>query len=75
MAGFFKSKANDTYCLYNSYPMVRYYALQYGFYVPKSVEKDTWPLFVYKWLTFDLSEDLSESAVYRQVIYEEIYSK
>ncbi len=27
----FKSKANESYCLYNSGLMVRYYALYYGF--------------------------------------------
>ncbi len=37
----FKSKANVSYCLYHSGPMVRHYALAYGFesYVPESVEK------------------------------------
>ncbi len=28
----FKSKANDSYCLYDSGPMVRHYALNYGFH-------------------------------------------
>ncbi len=28
----FKSKANESYCLYNSGPMVPHYALMYGFH-------------------------------------------
>ena len=28
----FKSKANDSYCLYDSGPMVQHYALNYGFH-------------------------------------------
>ena len=61
----FKSKAYETYCLYDSGPRIRYYALNYGFHMflnllTKPLRERHVALFVYKCLTFDLSRDLSE---------------
>ena len=47
----FKSNANESYCLYNSEPMVRHYALLYGFHTLSNMlknllERGTW-LYLY----------------------------
>ena len=36
----FKSKANESYCLYNSGPMVRHHALLYGFHTLPNMLKN-----------------------------------
>ncbi len=37
----FNSKANESYCLYNSGPLVRHYALKYGFHTLPNVMIDS----------------------------------